>query len=139
MTDKDLAARFLTEGYETRNYEAAGRCLSPDYLDHSPAGARGRREAVEILKAVSGMFEELELSIEDLFSEGGMVAARVRFRAVHTGTCMGIPPTGRRITFEALEHFKIADGLIRESWGYWPDREIRRLLTEPLPGGGEEA
>ena len=41
---------------------------------------------------------------------------------------MGIPATGKRISFEALEHFRLADGKITESWGYWPDREIEEKL-----------
>ena len=41
---------------------------------------------------------------------------------------MGIPATGKRISFEALEYFRLADGKITESWGYWPDREIEEKL-----------
>lgn len=43
---------------------------------------------------------------------------------------MGIPPTGKRIAFEALENFKVEEGIITESWGYWPDKEIEQKLSE---------
>ncbi|MCI6715022.1 MAG: ester cyclase [Lachnospiraceae bacterium] len=33
------------------------------------------------------------------------------------------------ITFEALENFKVVDGRIVESWGYWPDKEIAQKLS----------
>ncbi len=39
-----------------------------------------------------------------------------------------IPVTGKRISFVALENFKVADGKIVESWGYWPDKEIEDKL-----------
>ena len=29
---------------------------------------------------------------------------------------------------EALENFRVADGKIVESWGYWPDKEIETKL-----------
>ena len=57
-----------------------------------------------------------------------MVATRVLYDGVHTGECMGIAPTGKRINFEALENFKVEDGKIVESWGYWPDKEIEEKL-----------
>lgn len=41
---------------------------------------------------------------------------------------MGIAATGKKISFEALENFKVVDGKIVESWGYWPDKEIEEKL-----------
>ena len=128
MDDRELVRRFFVEGYEKKNFDFIMECLAENYLDHSPAGARSNRDAVGLLKAVSGMFGDMHVTIEDTFSENGMVAARVRYEAVHIGEWMGIAATGRRISFEALENFKVADGKIVESWGYWPDKEIERLL-----------
>ena len=128
MEDKELVSRFFVEGYEKKNFDFIMECLAENYLDHSPAGARSNRDAVGILKAVSGTFGDMRVSMEDIFSENGMVATRVRYEAVHIGEWMGIAATGRRIAFEALENFKVADGKIVESWGYWPDKEIEHLL-----------
>lgn len=128
MGDKELVVRFFMEGYQNKNYDFILECLSENYIDHSPAGARSNQDAVNILIAVSKMFGDMQVSIEDIFSENGMVATRIRYRAFHIGECMGIAATGRNISFEALENFKVADGKIVESWGYWPDKEIEVLL-----------
>ena len=130
MTDQELVKRFFAEGYTAGNYGLVMEYLSEDYVDHSPAGARGNGEAVDILKIVAEQFSPLEAAVEDVFSENGMVAARVRYEGIHTGTWMGISATGKRVCFEALEHFRVRDGKIVESWGYWPDMEIRRQLLE---------
>ena len=129
MSDKELVARFFREGYESRNFPFVVNCMAENYRDHSPAGARSNRDAVEILKAVAGFFGEMQVEMLDIFAENGMVATRVQYTAVHTGEYQGIPATGRRITFEALENFRVADGKIVESWGYWPDDAIRRMLA----------
>lgn len=50
-----------------------------------------------------------------------MVATRVLYDGIHTAT-------GKHITFEALENFKVENGKITESWGYWPDKEIEEKL-----------
>ena len=102
--------------------------VAEDYIDHSPAGARSNAQAVEILKIVAGMFSDLSIKMLDIFAENDLVATRVLYDGVHSGECMGIPATGKRISFEALENFKVVNGKIVESWGYWPDKEIEEKL-----------
>ena len=74
-----------------------------------------------ILKAVAEQYTCLRTEMVDIFAEGGMVATRVRYDGLHG-------ETGRRIAFEALEDFRVENGKIAESWGYWPDREIEEKL-----------
>ena len=128
MTNAELVCRFLEEGYAKHNYALVASYLSADYVDHSPAGARGSAQAVEILKIVESQFSELSVEVLEVFSERDMVATRVAFEGIHAGDCMGISATGKWIRFEALEHFRVAGGRIVESWGYWPDKEIERKL-----------
>ena len=131
MSPKELVIRFFEEGYAKKNYEFVLSCMAEDYLDHSPAGARSNAEAVGILKTVAEQFSDMQVEVLAVFAEGGMVAARTAFDGIHTGTCMGIPATGRHIRFEALEKFRVQGGKIVESWGYWPDKEIeQKLLRE---------
>ena len=81
------------------------------------------------MKIVAEQFSDLKIEVLDLFAENGMVATRILYNGIHSGTCMGIPATGKPITFEALENFKVVDGRIVESWGYWPDKEIEQKLS----------
>ncbi|MGN0778081.1 MAG: ester cyclase [Aristaeellaceae bacterium] len=128
MTNKEIVSRFFTDGYETKNYESVMNLMADDYMDHSPAAARSNAQAVEILKIVAGQFADLSVQMLDIFAEHDVVATRVLYQGVHVGPCMGIPATGRKIAFEALENFRVVDGKIVESWGYWPDKEIEAKL-----------
>ena len=128
MTNKEIVYQFFKEGYENKNYDLVMSYLSKDYIDHSPAGARGNSQAVEILKIVASQFSDLTVEMLDIFSDKDMVATRVLFEGIHAGVCMGIPATGKKIHFEALENFKVVGGKIVESWGYWPDKEIEEKL-----------
>ena len=128
MDNREIVIRFFDEGYTNKNYDYIMQHVSEDYYDHSPAGARSNKAAVEILKIVAQQFSDLKITVLDAFSQGNMVATRVLYEGVHTGECMGIAPTGKRICFEALENFRLEDGKIVESWGYWPDKEIERIL-----------
>lgn len=126
---KHTVKSFFEEGYVKHNYDFIMNCVSPDYIDHSPAQARSNADAVDILKIVRDQFPDLKITILDIFAENDMVATRILFEGTHSGACQGIETTGKRICFEALENFKVIDGKIVESWGYWPDDEIRRQLT----------
>ena len=128
MTEKEIVYRFFKDGYEKKDYDFIMKCVSEDYIDHSPAGARSNAQAAGILKIVEGQFSDLKIEVLDIFSEDSMVATRVLYDGIHSGTCMGIPATGKRICFEGLENFKVVNGKIVESWGYWPDKEIEKKL-----------
>lgn len=110
--------KFFEDGYTNQNYDFVMACVAEDYIDNSPAAARSNLDAVSILKIVANQFSDLKVSVLDVFAEEGMVATRVHYECVHTGTCMGIPATGKHITFEALENFKVENGRITQSWGY---------------------
>lgn len=128
MQPKDVVINFFEKGYTNRDYDFVMECVADDYIDHSPAGARSNSDAVGILKIVAGQFADFKATVVGVFAEKDMVAARILFEGVHTGECMGIAPTGRYITFEALENFFVTNGKIKESWGYWPDKEIEEKL-----------
>lgn len=128
MTPKELVARFFEAVYTEKDYDFVLRCMADNYYDHSPAAARSNAEAVGILQLVAQQFSDFTAELLDIFAENGMVATRVRFTGVHSGECMGVAPTGAHIEFEALENFRVEDGIIVESWGYWPDKDIERQL-----------
>ena len=95
---------------------------------NSSAGARGNAQAVGILKTVADQFSDLSIQMLDVFADNEMAATSVLYQGIHSGTCMGITATGKKISFEALENFKVVDGKIVESWGYWPDKEMEETL-----------
>ena len=128
LSPKDIVVKFFEDGYTNQNYDFVMTCVAENYIDHSPASARSNADAVGILKIVAHQFSNLTVKVLNVFAEGGMVATRVLYDGIHSGTCMGIPATGKHITFEALENFKVENGKITESWGYWPDKEIEQKL-----------
>lgn len=129
MTNKEIVKGFFQKAYEEQDYDFVMEYFSEDYLDHSPAGAKSNKQAVEILKGAAKTFEQVKVEILDLFEENGLVGVRILFQGIHVGEFAGVAPTGKKITFEALEHFKLVNGKVTESWGYWPDMEIVNKLN----------
>ena len=131
MPNKEIVTGFFVEGYVRHNYAFLMEHMAPDYFDNSPCAARTNRECVNILKGTEQIFPDMQVEILDLIEEDDKVAIRARFTGTHSAELCGVPATGKKISFEALEIFRLKDSLIAESWGYWPDAQIQALLKNP--------
>jgi steroid delta-isomerase-like uncharacterized protein len=61
-------------------------------------------------------FPDLHARIDDLVAEGDRVAVRLTFRGTHQGEFLGVPATGRTVSYVSHEFYRIADGLVAEEW-----------------------
>jgi len=86
-------------------------------------------------------FPDLHCSVDDLIAEGDTVFCRSTLTGTHDGAYKGIPPTGRHVSAESAEVFRIVDGKFA---GYWCLTNvaglIRQLTEKPVAaasaGGG---
>jgi len=62
-------------------------------------------------------YPDLQLTIEDLIAEGDKVVSRNSVRGTHRGEYLGIPPTGKSVTYNEIFVFRFVDGQIAETWG----------------------
>jgi predicted ester cyclase len=60
---------------------------------------------------------DLHLTIEDLIEEGDKVVMRNTVTGTHQGEYMGIPPTGKTVTYNEIFILRFAGGRIAETWG----------------------
>ena len=130
MTNKELVIGFFMEGYVHHNYDFLMEHMAADYYDNSPCAARTNLECVNVLKSTEQIFPDMQVDILDLIEEHERIAVRARFTGTHSAELCGVPATGKKISFEALEIFRVKNGKIVESWGYWPDMQILELLTK---------
>ena len=59
-------------------------------------------------------FPDLSAKIEDIVAEGDKVAIRVLNTGTHKGDFQGIPPTGKKVSFEGRDFMTLRDGKIVE-------------------------
>src|SRR5919202_5120284 len=126
-----------------RFYEASGdverqiELLSADYVDHSlppgmPQGAEGFRQ---LAAGFGQAFPDLQVTVEHLIAEGDLVASRVTVTGTHQGTLMGMPATGRRVTFTSTNISRVANGKLVEHWGNSDQLGLlQQLGAIPTPG-----
>lgn len=119
----------LIAAVEANDPDVLAEIVSPDIVDHGafpgqPAGLAGivfwMREMHASLSGLSGV-------IEDTIVEGDKVASRVTWRGTHVGSFLGLPATGKPVSFASLQVLRFENGLVIEWWGV-PD--LYRALTD---------
>ena len=129
--DNEAIIRRWIEAYNDRDRQAEADLLAPEYVAHVP-GVPGPLVGLESWTQFSGSFAEafpdLRLTVEDIFSAGEMVAARVTFRGTHRGEFQGIPPTGKRVAVPGVVFYRIADGKIAEFRGQFDRLSLMQQL-----------
>ena len=139
--NKAVIRRWI-EAYNERDLETEAEVLASDYVAHVPA-APGPLEGLEAWRQFSGSFAEafpdIRLTVEEIFSEGDLVAARVAFHGTHRGEFQGIPPTGKEVAFTSIEVNRVRDGKVEE---HWVELDLLGLMQQlgaiPEPEHSEE-
>jgi predicted ester cyclase len=62
-------------------------------------------------------FPDYQVTIHDVIFEGDKVVTRKTFSGTHRGDWMGIPASGRKITFGAIDIVRVAGDRVVEHWG----------------------
>jgi steroid delta-isomerase-like uncharacterized protein len=93
--------------------------VEPDVLFHAPVptGATGARALKQVLAILYRAFPDLHVTVEDLIEEGDKVVGRNSVTGTHQGEYMGLPPTGKSVSYKEIFIFRFANGRIAEIWG----------------------
>ena len=117
--NKALARRFF-DAYNANDLDAAEAMLAENFLHNNlmlPPGVPPNRTAFKQLGLMfATAFPDHHSTIEDQVAEGNLVATRSTFRGTHQGELMGMPPTGKQVTFSSINIDRIENGKIVEKW-----------------------
>jgi steroid delta-isomerase-like uncharacterized protein len=140
--DNKAVVRRWIEAYNNRDTQAEADARAPGYVAHAPGlpGPLDSEAWAQFIASFKEAFPDLWLTVEDIFSEGDMVAARVAFKGTHRGEFQGIPPTDKQVAFSSIEIDRMVDGKVQEHWFELDQLGLMRQLGAlPEPEQFEEA
>ncbi len=129
--NKAVAQRMIDEVFNHGNMSLADELLSPDYIEHEelppgvPAGREGLKQTILMTRAA---FPDFAATIEDIVAEGDKIAQRITWTGTHTGDFMGIQATGKFVSIQVLDIFRVVDGHIVEHWGLMDSMGLMQQL-----------
>ena len=127
---REVVRRFLDHGWTADgwNMEVISECFSEHYWSHTWQGDLAHTGARQ--GRFFGAFAFIERVSSDLIAEDDFVVHRSTQRLRHTGEVFGVPPTGREVTVEHVEMWRVTDGKIVEHWGgIGAGSQLHRALT----------
>ena len=110
--------RKLTDLINAQDLDTALPLFSADFTDHTPsAGLPPGLEGVRLFFTMQfAAFPDGHVTSMDMIAEGDRVVNRMNGTGTHLGEFMGIPPTGKRVTWSFIDIWRIADGQLAEHW-----------------------
>ena len=121
-TNKATLTRFQ-EAVSSGDWEIISKTIEelvqPDALIRTPLPieATGAELLKEVFARLHRAFPDLHVAVEDVIAEGDKVVGRNTVTGTHRGDYMGIPPTGKSITYNEIFIGRFAGGRIAETWG----------------------
>jgi predicted SnoaL-like aldol condensation-catalyzing enzyme len=121
--NKALVLEAFNTLFNKRDYEAAARYWSPNYVQHSAHIEPGRE----------GLFNLIKASPASLKYESGVILAEGDFVIVH-GRFSG---TGLPRNWIAADVVRVVDGILAEHWDVLQDEAARAESKSGLPMFGD--
>jgi steroid delta-isomerase-like uncharacterized protein len=117
--NKLVMSRFV-EFINTASETLATELISPDaifYVPGRPESMRGPAGYLSIIQMMRGGFPDIQWVLEEMVAEGNRVAARFTMRGTHGGPFFGVPPSGNKISVQALNLYRLSQGQFVEERG----------------------
>ena len=110
--------RYIQELFNEGQLDRAQDYVAQNYVLHNappsfPTGVEAIRHVVSLFRSA---FPDLKITIDDLISEGNLVAARSTMRGTHRGEFFGILATQKQVVVPSLTLVRIVEGRVAESW-----------------------
>lgn len=85
-------------------------------------------------------FPDINVKVNDQFVKGDKVFSYFTWTGTHQGAFMGVPPTGKQVTVEGMDIWRVQDGKLAENWVIMDAMGLMMQLgVVPPPGGAPNA
>jgi steroid delta-isomerase-like uncharacterized protein len=130
-----LARRWFEEIWNQRRTATVNELLTSESVCQSELGPMTGPEEF-LAKAYTPLvaaIPDLSVVIEDCVAEGDQVVVRWHATGTHSGEGMGLPPSGRHISFRGMTWIRYRDGKMIEGWDSWNLQGLLKALQEGHP------
>lgn len=128
---KRLVRRFYDEVWNRQDLAVIPDLLTPGAAFRGSLGAvrRGHKGFADYVREVTTALGDYRCDVEELVAEDVRVVARMTFSGVHRGDLLGVPPTGRRVSWAGAAFFTFADGRVADLWVLGDLTDLHRQLS----------
>jgi steroid delta-isomerase-like uncharacterized protein len=120
-TDGAALVRRLYDAINRNAHDELTQLLAPGMVRHDLtdliASAEGSGAVSDFLGTLREAMPDLRMALDDVFAtDDDRAAARATLTGTHRGDFLGVPASGKRVTFAAITLYRIEAGRIAEAW-----------------------
>jgi steroid delta-isomerase-like uncharacterized protein len=127
---EQLVRRFYDELWNEWRLEIADEILAADVDFRGSLGSveHGREAFKRYVERVRAAFPDWHNQVDELFSAGDRVVARLTWTGTHRGSLGDVAPTGNRVSYVGVGLFTVSGGVIQRAWIVGDTQELWRAL-----------
>jgi predicted ester cyclase len=126
--------RSLVDIVNGRKYDAMDPLFAETFVDRNPAWNVAGLEPLKRIIAAAHQGLDMVVSQDQVYAaEGNKVVVHITFNGRHVGTFLGIPPTGKSVSWTSIEVYRIENNKIVERWVQADTAGLMRQLGVQLP------
>jgi C-1 hydroxylase len=115
--ENKAVVRKLIDAWNDGDINALMTFWSPTMVHHGRSGTVSADDTAAEMRRFLEAFPDLRMELHSVVAEGDLVATRMTMHATHTGSYMGLPPTGREVSCTLMGQLLIVDGAVADHWG----------------------
>lgn len=126
----ELVRRFWRQVFDERDLAAARQLVTADFAWRGSLGSQstGVEPFLSYAGAAQAAMPDLTVTLDEVAAAGSQVWARLCFRATHVGELLGVPGTGRPVSYVGLAVHDVAGGRLTRVWVVADTLSLRQQL-----------
>ena len=116
--NKRIVRAFIEAAFNQHDADRAGDYLTTDMTWHGGTlgTVEGRENFAGLIRAIVTALPDLRNVEQDIIAERDIVSVRAVVEGTHKGDLLGIPASGKRVRWDAVDVYRVVDGKIAEEW-----------------------
>ncbi len=115
--NKGIIRTFCADAFVNHDLSRLSQYMREDYIQHNPDCPQGKAGFVEFFQQIFQAVPDFKYSIKKMAAEGDLVWMYSGVSGTHTGGgWLNLPASGNKLDFDAVDIFRIQDGMIAEHW-----------------------
>jgi predicted ester cyclase len=108
--------QFVEDVLNHGHLDALPTYMTADVVSHAPGVASGCAGARRFIETLVSAFPDFHCTIDAVAAADDELVARLTVTGTHSGTLLGLLPTGRRVRVSAFGAWQLREGQCAEQW-----------------------
>ena len=115
---KRVVRSFIDAAFNQHQPDRAAEYMTADVSWHGGTlgTVEGRDNFAGLIGAIVAALPDLTNVEQDIIAERDIVSVRAVVEGTHRGDLLGIPASGKRVRWDAVDVYRVKDGKIAEEW-----------------------